>query len=52
MGFQYPKDFPPDCETLNREHERIVDLVNKFEILANTNGDKRDLVITHLPLGV
>ena len=47
MSFQYPNDFPSDCETLNREHERIVDLVNKFEILANTNADRRDLYIVY-----
>ena len=47
MGFQYPNDFPSNCETLNREHERIVDLVNKFEILANTNADRRDLYVVY-----
>jgi hemerythrin len=47
MSFQYPNDFPSDCETLNREHERIVELVNRFEILANTNANIRDLYILY-----
>lgn len=47
MGFQYPNDFPSECETLNREHERIVNLVNEFEILASTNADRRDLYILY-----
>ena len=47
MTFEYPPDFPSDCEKLNREHERIVALVNEFEVSANGNADKSDLYTTY-----
>ena len=47
MAFQYPNDFPNECDKLNREHEHIVKLVNKFETMVNAGSEKSDVYETY-----
>ena len=59
MAFQYPKDFPIECDGLNHEHENIVKLVNMLETMVNDGANKSDIhsiycnisVIAHLGCG-